>query len=110
MFLNEEYKVQKHFIDLVLAVHKLGIEIDECAHIDRSETEEKERQELTERETGFKIIRINPYRENFDIFDEIGEIQSFIIESTKKITEQSTKKSLVDDAEKLSKMVKNLCL
>ena len=78
--ITEKYKVQKYFIDLVFPVHKLGTEIDECVHIDRCETEEKKRQELIERETGFKIIIINPDKKNFDICDEIGQIQSFINE------------------------------
>ena len=30
----------------------------------------------------------------------IGRIQNFIIESTKKITEQSTKRSMIDDTER----------
>ena len=91
-------------------VHKLGIEIDECAHMERFEAKEQKRQELIKKETGFKIIRIDPDKENLDIFDEIGKIKNYIIESTKRITEQSTKKPMVDDAEKLSKMIKNLCL
>ena len=106
--INEQYKVDKYFINLVFPVHKLGIEIDEFGHINRSEAEEKRRQKLIKEQTGFEIIRINPDKENFDISDEIGQIQSFIIESTKRITEESTKKSLIHDTEKLTKMVKQL--
>ena len=43
-------------------------------------------------ETGFETIRINPDKENFDIFDEIGKIQVFISNSNKKLTKKSTKK------------------
>ena len=31
--------------------------------------------------TGFEIIRINPDKESFDIFYEIGKIQTFISNS-----------------------------
>ena len=66
---NNQYRVNKYFIDLVFPVHKLEIEIDENGHIDRSETEEQERSKTIKEETGFEIIRINPDRENFDIFE-----------------------------------------
>ena len=58
----------------------------------------QERQEIIRKETGF-IININPRKENFDVFDEIGKIQSFISKSNKRLIEQSTKKSLISDAE-----------
>ena len=84
MFSNEiiedEYKVNKYFIDLIFPVHKLGIEIDENAHMDRSKFKEQRRNEIIKKEIGFKIIRINPDKEDFDIFDRIDKIQSFIIE------------------------------
>ena len=78
--------------------------------MERCEIKERERKEIIKKETGFKIIRIYPDKENFDIFDEIGKIQSFICKSNKRLIEQSTKKSLIRDAEKLTKMVKQLCL
>ena len=58
----------------------------------------QERQEIIKKETGF-IININPCKENFDVFDEIGKIQSFISKSNKRLIEQSTKMSLISDAE-----------
>ena len=78
--------------------------------MDRSETEEQERSKIIKEETEFEIIRINPDIENFDIFDEIGKIQRFISNSNKKLTEESIKKSLIDDTEKLTRMVKQLCV
>ena len=57
------------------------------------------------KETGFEIIRINPDKD-----DEIGKIQSFISNSNKRLIEQSTKTSLIDDTEKLAKIVKQLCV
>ena len=108
--INEQYKVDKYFIDIVFPVHKLGVEIDENGHLDRCKIKEQKRQEIMKKETGFKIMRMNPDKENFDIFDEIGKIQSFISRSNKRLTEKSTKKSLINDTEKLTRMVKQLCL
>ena len=86
VFLNEimieQYRVENDFIDLVFPVHKLAIEIDENGHLDRFKIKEQNR-EQTKKEAGFEIIRIYPDKEDFDVFDEIGEIQSFIVESTK---------------------------
>ena len=45
----------------------------------------KKKKEAKEK-NGFEIIRINPNKENFDIFDEIGKIQTFIFDSNKKLT------------------------
>ena len=82
--INEQYKVNKYFIHLIFPVHRLGIEIDENGHMDRCEIKEQERQEIIKKEIVFKIIRINPDKENFDIFYEIGKIQSFISKSNKR--------------------------
>ena len=38
------------------------------------------------------IFRINPGKENFDIFLEFGKIESYISESNKKLAKESTKK------------------
>ena len=54
---------------------------------------EVETQEAIEEKLKSKFIRINPDGEN-DIFVEIGKIHYHIIESTKKLTKKSTKKSL----------------
>ena len=63
---------------------------------------------MIKEETGFKIIRINPDKENFGIYDEIGKIQNHIIKSTIELTKQSTKKNMINDVEKLTKMLKLL--
>ena len=49
---------------------------------------EQKREKTIKKETGFKIIRINPDKENFDIDDEISEIQDFIDKSGKKLAEE----------------------
>ena len=44
--IGDQCKVSKCYIDFVFPLYKLGIEIDENAHMDRSETEERERQKI----------------------------------------------------------------
>ena len=90
--INEHYKVNKYFIDLAFPVHKLGIDIDENGHTDRPRAGKEKRRKIIKEETGFKIIRINPDKKNFDIFDEIGKIQEFISDSNKILA----KKSLIE--------------
>ena len=58
--IEEQCDVLGYHIDLAFPVHKLGIEIDEIGHIDRSEADEKERQKTIEKKTGLTVIRINP--------------------------------------------------
>ena len=87
-------------IDLVFPVHKLDIEVDENGHTDRSEIKEQKREQTIKEETGFHIIRINPDKENFDINDEIGEIQAFISKSSFKLGEELAKNKTVEDSEK----------
>ena len=52
---------------------------------------EQKREKTIKKETGSKIIRINPGKENFDIDDEISEIQDFIDKSGKKLAEELKK-------------------
>ena len=85
-------ELKKYFINLVFPVHKLGIEIDENGHIDRSEIKEQKRSKIIKEETGFEITIINSDKENFDIFDEISKIQTFIYHSARKLAQESTKK------------------
>ena len=59
----EQYRVKKYFIDLSFLVHKLGIEIDENGHLERSEIIEQKR-EQTIKKSGINIIRINPDKKN----------------------------------------------
>ena len=81
-FLNEKIKEKFVFlneiIDFYFPGHKLAIE---------------EHLKCT-------FFRISPDKENFDIFLELGKIESYINESNKKLTEESTKKSLIDDLSK----------
>ena len=84
LVINEQYRVDKYFIDLAFPVHKLGIEIDENGHVERIKVKEREKI----KEAGFKSVRINPDKENFDIFDEIGEIEDLFYESGRKLAKE----------------------
>ena len=46
------------------------------------------------------FIRINPNEKKFNIFKEINKIHRLIKKSNQKLTEKSTKKSLIDDLPK----------
>ena len=63
----------------------LAVEIDEAGHQNRDINYEIQRQKAIEEELGCKFIRINPDKEDFDIFIEIGRIQNHIIKSNKEI-------------------------
>ena len=95
----EQYRIEKYFIDLYFPYHKLGTEDDENCHLDRSEVKEQEREE-TIKNLGITLIRINPDKEGFDIFNEIGKIQDFIYESGLKIIEELKKNKIIEDLER----------
>ena len=56
----------------------------------------KRRRENEIKKTWIKTIRINPDSEKFNIQTEIGKIYIYSNESNKKLTEESTKKSLIN--------------
>ena len=56
----------------------------------------KRRREFETKKTWIKTIRINPDSEKFNIQTEIGKIYIYSNESNKKLTEESTKKSLIN--------------
>ena len=71
-------------IDLYFQNYKLAIEIDENGHIDRNIDYEINWQKVIEEEVGCKFIRIDPDKEEFDIFRAINEMIRYIKRSTKK--------------------------
>ena len=83
----------------------MGIEINENGHTDGSEIKEQERERVI-KEAAIKLIRINPDKKDFDIDDEIGEIQDFIYKSGVKLGEQSEKHKIVEDLERTTKIIK----
>ena len=89
-----QHNVLGYRFDAYFLEHKLAIEVDEQGHNDRDSDYEIIRQRAIEKEIGCEFIRINPPKEDFNIFVEIGKIQNYIIKSTKKITKNSTIKDV----------------
>ena len=63
--------------------------------MDRKKEKEEEREKI-EKELNCKIIRISSDREKFNIHTKIGKICNHNNEINKKVTENETKKSLID--------------
>ena len=91
--MQTQYSVVGYRIDLYFHDYRLAIEVDEKGHKDRNINDEIQRQKALEKELGCEFIRINPDKENFNIFKAINEIHRQIKESIKK----SGKKSLIDE-------------
>ena len=73
------------------------MEIDEKDHQNRDISREIERQKAIEKELGCKFIRINPDKENFNIFKAQNGIFRHIKESSKESIKELTKKSSIDE-------------
>ena len=91
-----QHSVLGYRIDAYFPKYKLAIEVEQGLN-DKDTDYEIERQKSVEKELGCEFIRINLAKENFNIFVEIAKIQNYITKSTKKLTEESTKKSLMDE-------------
>ena len=83
--------------------YKLGIEIDENGHSDRNIDYERKRQKAIEQELSCKFIRINPGKEDFDIFKTINEIFRHIKQSIVSVI-KSLLKTKIQVSEKLNKI------
>ena len=68
------------YIDLYFLEYRLGVEIDEKGHLDIDENKEKERENKIKETLEYEFIRINPEKEKFDVFVEIGKIYDIINE------------------------------
>ena len=93
--IQTHYRVLGYEIDIYFYDYKLAAEIDEKDHQDRDISREIERQKALEKELGCKFIRINPEKENFNIFKAQNEIFRHIKESNKESTKELTKKYLI---------------
>ena len=91
--------IKKKRLHAYFPKYKLGIEIDEYNHEGRNFEYKQSRQFIIESH-GITIIRTNPDAADFDMNRLINQIYTHIIESTKKQTKVSTKKSLIDDLSK----------
>ena len=99
------YRVSGYEIDVYFHDYKLAVETDKKDHQDRDISCEIERQKALEKELSCKFIRINPDKENFNIFKAQNEIFRHIKESNEESTKELTKKSLIDElSNKLSKL------
>ena len=96
-----QHNVLSFPVDAYIPRYKVCIEKDEQGHNDRDNNYEIER--TIEKELDCKFIRINRAKKNFNIFVEIGKIQNYIVKSSNKVTEESTKKSTIDDVKKVLK-------
>ena len=76
LFAAEEIILQRNVldyrIDAYFPKHKLAIEVDEQVHNSGDISYEIEKQKAIEKELDCEFIRINPAKEDFNIFVEIG--------------------------------------
>ena len=66
-------------------------------HKDTNIDHKIKRQKALEKELRCEFIRIDSDEENVDIFKAINEIHRHIKKSTKKLAEESTKKSIINN-------------
>ena len=92
-----QYNALVYRIDAYFPKYKLAIEVDKQGYNDRDIDYGIERQKAIDNRLGCELIRINPAKENCNIFVEIGKIQNYITKSTKKLTEVLTKIFLIDE-------------
>ena len=79
------YNILSYRINLHFCNYKLEIEINENGHCDRNIDNKIKRQKAIKQELGCKLIKIDPDKEDFDIFRGINEIFRHIKQSTEKI-------------------------
>ena len=96
--MHTQYCIAQKRLDAFLPRYKIGIKIDEYYHEYRNTKYERSRQLMVE-DHEITVIRTNPEAPN-DINRLINQIHMHIIKSTKKQTEELTKKSLIHDLSK----------
>ena len=96
--METQYNVLNYKINLYFHEYKLAVEIDENNDQGRNENYEKQRQKEIKNKLSCVSIRINRDKENFNISRAEKKIFRHI------------EKTLINDAEKLTKMVKQLCI
>ena len=94
-----QYCIKTKRIDAYFSKYKLGIEVNKYNDQGRNSKYEQSRQLMIESH-GITIIRTNPDAADFDMNRIINQTYTHIIQSTKKQTKVSTKKSLIDDLSK----------
>ena len=100
LFSNKEiieyFSALNYLIDYYFPKYKLAREVDELGHKDRDRTKENKRQKDLQEYLDSKFIRINPSEKNFDIYDGVKKILTFI----NKFKQKQTKKLMIDDLSK----------
>ena len=81
--MQSEYSVLGYRIDLYFYDYRLAIEVDELGYEDRNIDYEIERQKAKKKELGCVFVRINPDKQNFNIFNAINKIHRHIEKSSK---------------------------
>ena len=97
--IHTKYCIKNKRLDAYFSKYKLGIEVDKYNHKHRDLDYEQSRQFMIESH-GITVIRTNPDDADFNMNKLINQIYMPIIKSTKKQTNVSTKKSLIDDLSK----------
>ena len=97
--IHTQYCIENKRLDAYFPKYKLGIEVDEYNHEGRNFEYKQSRQFLIKSHR-IAIIRTNPDNADFNMNRLIKQIYTHIIKSTKKPTNVSTKKSLIDDLSK----------
>lgn len=72
--METQFRVGRYRIDLYFVDKKIAVECDEYGHLDRSVSDEIERQKYIEDVLSCKFIRFNPDSKKFDIFSVINQI------------------------------------
>ena len=89
--MQTQYSALGNRIDLYFLDYILAMEVDEKGHED-----EIKRQKALEKELSCECVRVNPDKNDFNIFKTINEIHR----KNKKIIKKSTKNYLIDELSK----------
>ena len=76
-----QYSVLDNKIDAWFPEYKLALEVDELGHSDRNDDKEKTKENSIKQKLQCAFIRINPDREDYDIFVEIDKIHNHMLKS-----------------------------
>ena len=79
----EEYSALNYRTDFAFKKHMLVVETDEKWHADRDPDYEKKSQKDLEK-IDYYFIRVSPDKKGFNDYEELGRVQKYISESTKK--------------------------
>ena len=86
--MQTQFSVLGYRIDLYFHDYKLAIELDENGHSVRNIDFEIKRQKAIEQELGCKSIRVDPKKEDFDIFKGINEVFRRIKQPSNQLTKK----------------------